>query len=268
MLMNQEIGLRWHCHPLPDDMPSAAVAGGVAIVIDVLRASTTIITALAEGAAFVLPAAEVGLARHFCKKLPTGTLLGGERGGIRIDGFDLGNSPAEYVRSCIGGRGIIITTTNGTAALARCAAAREVLIGGLVNRRAVATTALRLTGGVGDVHLVCAGTDGQVTGEDLLGAGAILDAAKAFTPACDLHVDASGEAALASFSEVMSAGRNAAAELVTAFSRTPGGKNLLDLGMAADLPLAAAVDQFDLVPRLCQKTGQLLPDSVVTARSE
>ncbi len=258
--MTSTRSLRWHCHPLPDDMPPDAVAGGVAIIIDVLRASTTIITALAEGAAFVLPAAEVAIARRFRQSLPADTLLGGERGGIPLAGFDLGNSPAEYDRARVAGRGIVITTTNGTAALARCDAASDVLIGGLVNRTAVAAAALRLAGEAGDVHLVCAGTDGCVTEEDLLGAGAILDAAGAVGPVAELQVDECGEAALASFRQLTGAGVDAMANLVEAFSRAPGGANLVELGMATDLALAAAVDQFDLVPRLCERSGRLLPD--------
>ena len=258
--MNGHKTLRWHCHPLQDDMPSATVAGGVAIIIDVLRASTTIITALAEGAAFVLPTAEVEVARRFHKIIPVETLLGGERGGIRIEGFALGNSPAEYVRTRVGGRGIIMTTTNGTAAIARCKAARDVLIGGLVNRKAVAAVALRLAAEAGDVHLVCAGTDGHITDEDLLGAGAILDAVMAVMPAGDVQIDECGEDALASFRQLTVAGSDATANLFAAFSRAIGGANLLDLGMAADLSLAADIDQFDLVPRLCETSGRLLPD--------
>jgi 2-phosphosulfolactate phosphatase len=256
-----QIRQRWHCHPLQDDMPPAAVAGGVAIVIDVLRASTTIITALAEGAAFVLPTAQVAVARQFHLDLPAGTLLGGERGGVRIEGFDLGNSPAEYGRSCVAGHGIVLTTTNGTAALARCAAARVAFIGSLINRTAVATAALRLAGTVSDVHLVCAGTDGQVTEEDLLGAGAILAAVRAAGPTCEVQIDRCGEAALASFCQLTRAGCDATANLVKAFSQAPGGANLIELGMASDLSLAAAIDRFDLVPRLCERSGRLLADA-------
>ena len=108
-----------------------------------------------------------------------GAMLGGERGGVKIEGFDLGNSPREYARDRVGGRPIVITTTNGTAAVNACAGAAEVLIGAIVNRSAVAAAAhaLALEHGGCDVHLVCAGTEGAVTEEDLLAAGAILDAA-------------------------------------------------------------------------------------------
>ncbi len=251
--------LRWHCHSRPDDMPPAAVTGGVAVIIDVLRASTTIVTAMASGAAFVLPTAEIEVARRFQRDLPSGTLLGGERGGVSIAGFDLGNSPAEYDHGRVAGRGIVMTTTNGTVALAHCQHAREALIGCLVNRTAVARMAAQLADEATGVHLVCAGTDGQVTEEDLLGAGAILDAA--FTePGCGLpQLDPAGEHALAAFRRITAGGADPTASLVDAFTRAAGGANLIQIGMAADLPLAAALDHFDLVPRRCADTGRLLP---------
>ena len=257
--MMPEKRLRWHCHPRPDDMPPAAVTGGVAVIIDVLRASTTIVTALANGAAFVLPTAEIEAARRFQRDLPPGTLLGGERGGVPIGGFDLGNSPAEYGHGRVAGRGIVMTTTNGTEALARCQHAREAMIGCLVNRTAVARLAAHLADEATDVHLVCAGTDGQVTEEDLLGAGAILDAALT-EPVCGRPLlDAAGEHALAAFRQLTAGGADPTASLVDAFARAAGGANLMQIGMAADLPLAAALDQFDLAPRRCADTGRLLP---------
>lgn len=250
--------LRWYCHPRPDDMPPAAVTGGVAVIIDVLRASTTIVTALAEGAAFVLPTAQISAARHFQRDLPPGTLLGGERGGKPIAGFDLGNSPAEYCRSQVAGRGIVMTTTNGTVALARCQQAREALIGCLVNRTAVAMLAARLADEATGVHLVCAGTDGQVTEEDLLGAGAILDAAVSDSVCGVPLLDSAGEHALEAFRRLTTGVTDQVASLVDAFTRAAGGMNLVRIGMAADLSFAATVDRFNLVPQRCTETGRLL----------
>ncbi len=229
-------------------------------MIDVLRASTTIVTALVEGAAFVLPTATVDEARRQREGLPSGSLLGGERGGVRIAGFDLGNSPAEYTAAAVTGRGVVITTTNGTAALACCAAASERLIGGLVNRAAVAEAAIELAAaGSGQIHLVCAGTDGQVTDEDLLGAGGILAAGfDLLPPGASFNHDVAGGVALAAFRH-HAATADPTASFVRAFTAAPGGANLIELGMAADLPLAAAVDRFSVVPRLCPQTGRLLP---------
>lgn len=253
--------MHWHCHDLFNRMPQGAVAGGIAIVIDVLRASTTIITALAHGAAGIRPVLTIDEARAMAAAGGSGAglLLGGERGGRRIDGFDLGNSPLEYVRAMVGGRRIVITTTNGTAALDACTAAAEVLIGAIVNRSAVAARARESARriGVADIHLVCAGTDGQVTEEDLLAAGAILDAASRLPGATVDTLDRSATAALEMFRNALSmppaedgADAAVAAAIAAAFARSRGGRNLIDLGMQADLPAAAAIDSLPVVPRL------------------
>ena len=235
-------------------MRQGACAGGIAVVIDVLRASTTIITALAHGASRVRPVLTIEQARVEAAAL--GALLGGERGGLKIEGFDLGNSPREYARDRVGGRPIVITTTNGTAAVNACAGAAEVLIGAIVNRSAVAAAAhaLALEHGGCDVHLVCAGTEGAVTEEDLLAAGAILDAAVQQHGCGADALDSTGRAALACFRAAVAVGPTAADAIVRAFATSIGGRNLIDLGMDADLPVSAAIDSLPVVPRL--KSGR------------
>ena len=250
--------MHWHCHDLFYRMPQGAVAGGIAVVIDVLRASTTIVTALAHGAAGVRPVLTVEVARAlaagFGSGSDSGVLLGGERGGLRIDGFDLGNSPLEYSRARVAGRRIVITTTNGTAAVDACTDASEVLIGAIVNRAAAAARARELAAahGTSNIHLVCAGTDGEVTEEDRLAAGAILDAAGRLPGGSDDTLDASATAALETFRGVLSAAADtgAADAITAAFAMSRGGRNLIELGMRADLPAAAAIDSLRVVPRL------------------
>jgi 2-phosphosulfolactate phosphatase len=234
-------------------MPAGATAGGIAVVIDVLRASTTIATALAHGAAAVRPVAGIEEARGLAAVLGAGTLLGGERGGVRIPGFDLGNSPLEYTPDRVAGKTIVITTTNGTAALHACREAREILVGALVNRTAVADEVRRLAGDSVPVHLVCAGTDGEITAEDVLAAGAILDAAAGSVEA----LDESAREAVAFFRRVAAA-VDVQSGLVAEFRRSPGGLNLVDLGMEADLPVAAAIDSLAVVPRLDRASGRLI----------
>lgn len=240
-------------------MPEGACAGGIAIVIDVLRASTTIITALAHGATRVRPVRTVGEARALAGS--TETLLGGERGGKPIEGFDLGNSPLEYTRERVAGRDVVFTTTNGTAALHACGDAVEVLVGGVVNRSAVAAVALRLAGGEPrDIHLVCAGTDGAVTEEDLLGAGAILQAAIQLGADEHRDLDAPARAAVADFRAVEQSGGDPATALACVFATSVGGRNLITIGMENDLAPAAAIDSLPVVPRLDQATGWLVGD--------
>ncbi len=239
----------WRCHDCFHGMPQGTTAGGIAVVIDVLRASTTIATAIAGGAAAVVPTGDIDSARRLAAALPKPVLTGGERGGLPIDGFDLGNSPLEYSADRVRGRSVVITTTNGTAALDACRDAAVVLIGAIVNRAAVGKAAreaaLRLAQ---PVHLVCAGTDGTVTEEDLLGAGAILDAAAAdgddLDPAAararDLFRNVAGSLS----------GRGLEEAIARSFAATAGGRNLIAIGMEADLPVAAAIDSLDVVPVL------------------
>jgi 2-phosphosulfolactate phosphatase len=261
--------MHWHTHELYNRMPAAAVAGGIAVVIDVLRASTTIITALAHGAAGVrpVPTTDAAWALAASRGPESDLLLGGERGGLRIDRFDLGNSPLEYSRARVAGRQIVITTTNGTAAIDACGDAHEVLIGAIVNRSAVAFRArmLAVRHGVTDIHLVCAGTDGRVTEEDLLAAGAILDAASRLPDTAGDTLDAAATAALGRFRGVLSAAdtdtlsgatADAAAAIATAFATSLGGSNLIGLGMQADLPAAAAIDSLPVVPQLDRDPDQ------------
>ena len=247
--------IHWHCHDVFHRMPAGATAGGVAVVIDVLRASTTMITALAHGAAGIVPVADVDEARRLAGELGPRVVRGGERGGLRISGFDLGNSPREYTAERVAGQTVVITTTNGTAALHASRDAAEIVVGAIVNRRAVAEAVRRLAGDQGVVHLVCAGTDGVVSAEDVLAAGAILDAAAA--DGRDDALDDAAREALAFFRRVAARG-DVPAALVVEFCRSPGGANLVDLGMEADLPAAAAIDSLAVVPRLDRASGSLI----------
>lgn len=241
-------------------MPPEAVAGGIAVVIDVIRASTTIITALANNAASVIPAAAVETARAHAARLGSQALLGGERGGIRIDGFHLGNSPREYTQARVAGRQIVFTTTNGTAALAACEAAAVAMIGSLVNRSAVATaarTAAQCHNSV--VHLVCAGVERQVADEDLLGAGAIIDAARTLFPG-----DQFDEPAIDARERFLAAvghqsGAAAIERLTTSLANTDGGRRIVALGMAEDLPVVASLDSHRMVPVFEPNSGVLAP---------
>ena len=252
----------WHCHDRFHGMQPGTTAGGIVVVIDVLRASTSIVTALAGGAEGVLAASTPDGARRAAEEAgrPAGRcLLGGERGGARIEGFDLGNSPAEYGAAVVSGRSIVTTTTNGTAAIAACPRAAAILVGCLVNRTAVARVAASLAAGAvppAPVHLVCAGTDGMPTDEDLLGAGAILDAAG---PAAVPLMDAGALEALGRWHDTVAGAADTGPALVAALERSQGGRNLLAIGMGDDIPLAAAVDTSAVVPRRDDRDGWFRP---------
>jgi 2-phosphosulfolactate phosphatase len=142
------------------------------VVFDILRATTTMITALSNGAPEIIPVSEIAEALALRAKDPN-VLLAGERGGTRIEGFDLGNSPREFTADRVSEKRIAITTTNGTRALRACAHAAEVHVGSFLNMGAVARV-LRKTA-CDEVMIVCAGTAEEASLEDTLAAGALCD---------------------------------------------------------------------------------------------
>jgi 2-phosphosulfolactate phosphatase len=151
----------------------------VCVVFDILRATTTMITALANGAESIIPVEEISEAVELRRQRPD-VLLAGERDGLRIRStltggidFDLGNSPREFTSERVQGRTIVMTTTNGTRALRACAGAQAVLIGSFLNLRAI-TNWLRDNKPT-HLLLVCSGTYEQAAFEDILAAGAICE---------------------------------------------------------------------------------------------
>ncbi|AUW94511.1 hypothetical protein BXT84_11630 [Sulfobacillus thermotolerans] len=158
-----DVIFRWQ-----DDLPD--VSHTAVVVIDTLRATTTIATILANGAQAVLPVGGVEKAFALKEQDPR-LVLGGERNNRPLPGFDAGNSPYDYPRAVVEGRRVVLTTTNGTQAVERTAHAPWVALGSLVNARAVA----QAQQSAHDLGLiVCAGTEGQVSLEDVLAAGAIV----------------------------------------------------------------------------------------------
>src|SRR4051794_10191588 len=160
-------------HLVPDLLPAEQLSGAVAVVIDVLRATTTMVHALAAGCDAVRPCLGVEEARCLADGLPAGkVLLGGERAGRPLPGFDLGNSPREYTPAACRGTTVVLTTTNGTRALLRAAPAQRTLVAAFVNYSAVCE---QLRPEARPVHIVCAGDAGAVALEDTLLAGALVD---------------------------------------------------------------------------------------------
>jgi len=154
---------------------SAEVADRVVVVIDVLRAATTAAVALSNGARAMVPCETVELAAQQAKAMDQDSVrLGGERHMVRIPGFDFGNSPLEYTPQRVRGRTIVFTTTNGTVALVAAQRARECFFAAFVNVSATLHALQAVSNGAMDIVVACAGTDRQVSLEDVVCAGRIV----------------------------------------------------------------------------------------------
>jgi 2-phosphosulfolactate phosphatase len=225
-------------HLAPDRLEPERLAGRLAVVIDVLRATTTMIHALAAGCCVIRPCAEVEEARELASQLRASrALLAGERDARPLPGFDLGNSPGDFTAARCRGTTLVLTTTNGTRALVRAAVAERTLVAGFVNYSAVCEQ-LRQDRRPTDV--VCAGCSGEVALEDALLAGALVDF---LAGQGEVHLNDAARLAWDCFEHH---GRvlDGALEVCT------GGARLRELGYDEDVRAAARVDQFALVPEV------------------
>jgi 2-phosphosulfolactate phosphatase len=241
---------------LPSEVNEDELAGGTVVVIDVLRASTSIVHAMDAGAAAVIPCEEIDDARARAAQLPEGTaVLGGERLGLPIDGFDLGNSPDEYTPARVKGRTVVFTTTNGTRAVAKCRKAARVLIGAFVNAEAVLNELV----GCEKIHLLCAGTRGEVGRDDMLMAGVLVDRVIR-RASMRYQLNAQAVTAQKQWKSCFPVTTGAASdsldpgELAKQLSNSQGGRNLTAIGLEKDILTAAQIDRFSIVPELDLKT--------------
>ncbi|MGZ9126006.1 MAG: 2-phosphosulfolactate phosphatase [Candidatus Binatia bacterium] len=229
-------------HLLPSLVAPVELTGKVVVVIDVLRATTTIVYALAAGAVEVIPCLEVDEALLLAGQNRETSILGGERGGRKIENFDLGNSPLDYTPAKVGGKSVVFTTTNGTRALMRCRSARRLVISAFVNFSAVC----RALAEEDAIEIVCAGTDGEVTREDTLLAGAIVDE---LLRVANLQINDQAEIAADAWRSAIG-DLTGQSPLSNAMRRSRGGRNLIEIGQENDIDIAAQIDRFDIVPEL------------------
>ncbi|WP_366923517.1 2-phosphosulfolactate phosphatase [Metallumcola ferriviriculae] len=206
--------------------------GRVAVVIDVLRATSTMVTALRNGAEAVVPFLSPEDARAFFQSHDGDYLMCGERGGVKLPGFHLGNSPLEYRRDVIAGKTLLMTTTNGTRAIRGCEAAEEVLIGSTLNAHAVAKRIKEIDK---SAALVCAGTKGNFSLDDFAAAGAII---KYLTKMCKVSLADSAQAAL-----LLTEQHN----LRSIFNQSLHGQRLVELGFEKDVDYCSQLATMDLI---------------------
>ncbi|HEU4643711.1 MAG TPA: 2-phosphosulfolactate phosphatase [Gemmatimonadaceae bacterium] len=224
----------------PPTVTPAAVSGRVVAVIDVLRASTTIAAALANGARNVIPldsADEViTRAKQFSR---SDVRMAGERKMLPIPGFDLGNSPREFTREAVEGKTVLLTTTNGTSALVAIQGARDVVVASYVNLSAVCTLLRTAARGGTDITIVCAGRDRQFSLEDAACAGRIARGVAKRIPGAEL-----GDGTFA----CTIIDRRYGDRLDQLFADSEHGQALADAGFGADLELCASVDSYPVIP--------------------
>ena len=236
----------------PAELPALAkrdLRDATCVVFDVLRATSTFVTALHNGAKAIIPVSEIAEALALRQKQPD-VLLGGERDGVRIRAaqtggidFDLGNSPREFTPEKVRGKTIISTTTNGTRALRACAGAQTVLAASFLNLTATAQFILRLR--PEQIVLVCAGTRENRADEDVLASGAL----------CEMFLrDSGGRAVSDSVETALSAWRKAKSNLLEVVSEAENARRLLAIPELRD-DVAFCLQQ-DIYPLVAKMEGE------------
>ena len=233
---------------LPSLVQPESLTGQSVIVVDVLRATTTIVSALYNGCTEIMPQPSVEAARAAYQQFQGDAVIGGERGGQIVEGFHHGNSPIEYTPAAIKDKTLILATTNGTVAMEHCRAAKRVLIGAMVNLDSVAQE----TAEDARVTVVCSGTDRCITSEDVLFAGALLERIIAIRTSSNQPVGQLTDMASIALGhwkttcQELEQGKS----LADFFRNARGGLNLVKIGHDPDIVFASQIDTFQLVPEL------------------
>lgn len=231
--------MRIDVHFTPAGLVAGDLAGRGVVVIDALRATTTVITALANGAKAVIPAASSEEAVRLASNLEKdGVVLAGERKSVKIEGFALGNSPREMTAGAVGGKTIVLATTNGTPALVAAQGGDPVLVGAPVNFKALAKQARVALEQRGDLVIVCAGRDKQFAIEDAYTAGRLIKAVKKGIR--KLALNDAARAAVALTTEF--------ASWEEALEESEAARQLAEVDLAPDVGFAAHADRFTVVP--------------------
>ena len=236
--------MRLDVYFMPGELAAAELPDRV-VVVDVLRATSTMVEALANGARAVFPVSTADDAARIAQSIGRDTvLLCGERKGLPIEGFDLGNAPGEFTRDRVEGRALVMTTSNGTRAFLAVAERQggkgdegdaAILAGSFLNLGAVA----RALAAADRAAVVCAGRDGRFGLDDALCAGALIRALERLGPAPVLNDAAAAARRLVD-------GRRSVPRVL---AETAAGAYLAGIGRAEDVAFCALVDRTDVVPR-------------------
>jgi 2-phosphosulfolactate phosphatase len=226
----------------PVGVNPSEVQGKTVVVLDVLRATTTITVALYHGARAVLPAASTEEALRIAQNLERDdVVLAGERKSQRIPGFALGNSPLEFTPDAVRGKTIVITTTNGTPALIAAQGARDVIVGAAVNFALVVERCRAALAQHGELVILCAGRERQFALEDAFAAGRL---AKVLLPEGGLRAVEVNDGALAA----LELARHYGERWLRAFRASSHGRELAALGFREDVRVCATEDTHPILP--------------------
>ena len=207
--------------------------GKTVIVVDILRATSCMTTAFAHNIKSMKPVSSLEECRSLKKE---GYFIAAERGGQKVEGFDIGNSPFSYMEPSLSGEKVAVTTTNGTVAIAKSMMANNVLIGSFLNIKAVAKRIIELDQ---DVIIHCAGWKGSVNAEDTLYAGALIDL---LIQEYEINSD---DASLAHSLFLLH--KNNMLEYV---AKSSHAQRLKGFGIMKDIEFCLELDKYDVVPYL------------------
>jgi 2-phosphosulfolactate phosphatase len=230
----------------------------VAVVVDVLRASSVMVHALASGCEAVIPCLEIEDALRVASEYPKGqVVLGGERGGVAIEGFDLGNSPQTYSPEVCRGKIVVMTTTNGTRAILASLEAERIYVASFFNLSATLQR-LRVESNERPIHLIGSGTEGHISLEDTLLVGAFAAKLAGMTEGMPLNPEP-GTDPLPFANDEAHIAANQWLEVERNLPQTPlwhtlrlgrGGHNVRRLGLGPDIEDVARIDAIPLIAQL------------------
>jgi 2-phosphosulfolactate phosphatase len=219
-----------------EELDPATLESATVVVVDVVRATTTLVEALANGARGIYATASTEEAVKLAQSLGReDTLLCGERKGSKVPGFDLGNSPREFTRSAIEGKRLVMSTTNGTRALAKGQHGARLLTCAFTNLSAVA----RAVAGAERLVVLCAGREGRFTLDDALCAGHLVR-----------RVQDDRDVTLNDASQAAGAWAGVHEPTREFLEATEGGRALVEIGLGDDLDVCAEVDRHDIVAEM------------------
>ena len=234
---------------IPEEVRTSEISNKAILIVDILRATSTIITAIANGALFLIPVNTPQEAFILYEKYNREPLLGGEVDGKRIEGFHLGNSVSEYSDSVVKDKPIIIRTTNGTRAVNVCSSARHLVIGSFFNQSSCCHFLSQLGS---DILIVCSGKEGKFGIEDAVFAGACVNKLSQIA-----RIDKS-DSAIA----VEMLYQHCKSNILKVLRDSEHGRYLISIGLGDDLTLCSQVDTITVVP--IYHNGKIINGMVLT----